>query len=252
MPVPLLDVCEPYFRFVCALNRRARELAKLGQPDRLDYAKIRGETLRRLDDCRREADSQRLADDFRRVEPDLVALVDDVVRDGPFPFARQWADTPISQERFDDVAWRTTFWTRLQALLQENTADPSVLGRLWVAYTCVGLGFTGELARNPGKISEFLELLVARLDPVGAPARSIDHNFDEPLTRDLDKTADPRVYWVPVTEPLKWAGAAAGVLVLVALVAVPVSYLQAQSQYRQDLKDVVSNRGTPDEASSPR
>jgi type VI protein secretion system component VasF len=237
MAQTLADVCEPFFRFVCNLNRQGRELAALNQQDKIQAAQVRIEAFRRVDLCRQEAETLRMSDDFKAVEPDLFALLDDVIRCGKFGFSAEW--NPISIERFNDVAWRTTFYTdRLLPLLEQSSANPSTAARLGVVYRCLGLGFMGQYEQSPGQIGQLLGRIVDKLDPAGSTRREVDPIFDAQMCRDNYSTVDPKLYWTPIGEPLKWAGLTAALLVVVLVIAVPVACSMAMSTLTNNLTKI--------------
>lgn len=244
MAQTLVELCEPLFLYVCRLNRTARELSARGERGKMDPDTIRRDVLRLMKSVQDACEKNRLGAEFESVKPDLCALVDDVIRKGPFEFNESWQ--PLSVELCMDVGWMTTFYHRLEEL-QSKPVTEGVLQRLGVSYQCLGLGFTGMMAQDPGRITRYLGEIAGKLDAPGAKVRTIDPDFTVPICPEVVETVDRNTYWKPGSNALWWAGWAVLGLFVVILVAIPFAYMSATGELKKHVGEINDSYKTWDE-----
>lgn len=152
----LLELCEPFFQYICRLNRSARKGV------RFEAASVRSDLRTLLAETRQRAgNAPGLTEQFERIEPALVYFADFMVRESRLDFASQWED--LARER-NETAGDEAFFD----LLDETLADTSerATERLSVFYTCIGLGFTGFYAGQPEYLRKKMMEISARIRPM--------------------------------------------------------------------------------------
>ncbi|CAN5806243.1 hypothetical protein BH11PLA1_BH11PLA1_17770 [soil metagenome] len=140
----LVDLCEPFFQYVCSLNRLGREGGNVSQGE----VEAQLETL--LADVKTKAKTNpaTAAAWDEKVEWALIAFADFTVRESKLPYAGRWRG--LGPKR-GNLVLDEQFFDLLTESLRE-TGDAAVQ-RLAVFYTVLGLGFTGMYAGQPDKIS---------------------------------------------------------------------------------------------------
>jgi type IV/VI secretion system ImpK/VasF family protein len=143
----LVDVCEPFFQYICYLNRLAREGGSI-DPSQLE-AQLEAELAKIRQDCRTNRELASIYND--KVEWALIAFADFTIRESRFPFAGRWKG--LGPKR-GNLVLDEQFFQLLDETLQET--GEAARQRLAVFYTCLGLGFTGMYTGQPDQIERKL------------------------------------------------------------------------------------------------
>lgn len=133
----LVEACEPFFQYICRLNRLARKGGQVGQDE------VRSQLKQLLAETRAKA-GPALASQYEEIELVLIFFADSLIRESGLGFARHWSD--LAQEH-NELAGDEKFYE----MLDETLADKSEAAteRLAVYYMCLGLGFTGWYSGQP-------------------------------------------------------------------------------------------------------
>lgn len=220
----LLELTEPYFQYVCRLNRSARK----GAPP--DEAVVRTEIRGLLSEIRgRVLRHGPLATEYDRIEPALLFFADEVIRGSALPFASTWE--PMAASLPDPDASRV-FYVLLEEALRDK--GPFGIERLAVLYTCLGLGFTG--GRSPDQLRRVMVEVSSRLRPI------MDADPSAPVCPEAYENVDGTDLIEPAGRPL-----VAIVLVLLGLIAallVMNGYLYASGsqELRESLAAIAAAR----------
>jgi type VI secretion system protein ImpK len=109
----LLELCEPFFQYVCRLLR----LARMGRT--MEMNKVRKDIARILSDMKAKASiSAELATQYEKVELPLIFFIDFMIKESKLSFARDWLE--LGRER-NELAGDEKFFD----LLEVELADPS-------------------------------------------------------------------------------------------------------------------------------
>lgn len=223
---PLLELTRPLFACLARLRREAAH----GQPPGHLEARREIETvLGQLRD--RAAADARLAAQYARIEAPLVFFTDFMVKEGPFPFAREWQELAFS---IGEGAGDEKFFELLDACLADPGAE--AVERLWVFHECMAMGFDGVHAALGER-----KLVQRRLKVLG-----LRLGLDQ--ARDgfpLDQAPPPPAahgFRHPAARARSVALALLGVAVLVAAANV-VAYYQATRDLRESIERTVGRIG---------
>ncbi len=149
----LLELCEPFFQYVCRLNRSARKGV------RFEPAAVRTDLKSMLAEMRQRASgTPGLADQFDKIELVLIYFADFMIKESRLDFARRWEE--LAHER-NELAGDEAFFD----VLDETLADTSerATERLAVFYTCLGLGFSGFYTGQPEYLRKKMMEISARI-----------------------------------------------------------------------------------------
>lgn len=154
----LLDLCEPYFQYLCLLNRSA---SAGSQPDYFQVRdRIKDLVLSELP--RAAEQDNRLSRLYAGpVQDALVYMADYVISAGTLSFARQWSDQRLANE-LHKMAGDEAFFD----LVEKDLGDPSedAMERLSVYYVCLGLGFAGMYQGDEAGLSKVVSRVAARIN----------------------------------------------------------------------------------------
>lgn len=149
----LLEVCEPWFQYVCRLSRSAR---KGGQYDAMS---VRSDLKGLLEDMKnRAASSGELTAQYEKVRMPLIFFADFMIKESDLTFAREWQE--LAREDGEHAGDEKFF-----DLLDETLADksPQASERLAVYYTAIGLGFTGFYTGQPEYLRKVMTEMSSRI-----------------------------------------------------------------------------------------
>lgn len=149
----LLELCEPFFQYVCRLSRLARSGCTL------EMDQVRNEIKRIFEVMRAESlNNAALITQYEKIELPLIFFVDFVIKESKLTFAYDWYE--LGRER-NELAGDEKFFD----LLDENLVDTSdaATERLVIFYTCIGLGFTGVYTGQPESIQRLMSKISARI-----------------------------------------------------------------------------------------
>lgn len=129
----LAELTEPFFQYLCRLNRSSRKGAM--PPAEI----VRHELQQMLSRMRTESMSLGpAAADYAQIEPALVLFADSVIRESRLPYAPAWE--PMSLD-LPDVGSDQAFFDILDKCM--SGSGESAKEKLAVLLGCLGLGFTG-------------------------------------------------------------------------------------------------------------
>lgn len=225
----LSDICEPWFQYVCKLNRIGRK------GGRADGATVRAELKSILQDVRARAEAaQGMISPYEGIEPILVYFADSLILSSDLKFAGGWK--PISHDPAviglkiePELGFEERFWD----MLEESLRDPSenATQRLSVYYTCIGLGFTGLYTGQPDYVKRKMLEIAARL------RGQIDADFASRICQEAYERTDERE--LQVRRGRRMVGL---VLVLVTMsVALLIGYVIAFRQSSKTLQGALSD-----------
>ncbi|TVQ53199.1 MAG: hypothetical protein EA377_08595 [Phycisphaerales bacterium] len=158
----LHELCNPFFQYICRINRLSRSRADLPASQIREEIKAIIERLRE-----QAAETPGLLQQFeiregvngkRGIELVLLFFADFMIRESPLRCASEWEDLAAEHEEHSGY---DKFFVMLDETLEDKSPDAK--GRIAVYYTCMGLGFTGGLSDEPEKFNRKLRECAARL-----------------------------------------------------------------------------------------
>ncbi len=151
-------LCRPLIDLVCEY----RCFSKAGAPVAAET--MRSDIRRALDDIRGRCEGDPvLRREFTRIERPLVFFIDYTIKEGAFPFSREWRE--LARD-YSELSGDEKFFD----LLSENLDDPEAADSLAVFYLLMGLGFDGSCRGNAEYVERRMKLCAARF-PKGFDAR---------------------------------------------------------------------------------
>lgn len=221
--IPLLKVCDPLFRYICALNR----LGRMGGPPHAEQVKDELEGI--FSKMRSQADgAPGLAEQYEKVELPLMFFADAMVKNSNLPFALDWQD--LAYER-NELAGDDKFFELLDQTLRDRS--PSADERLAVFYHCIGLGFTGRYtgdATGPEALRRTMKKIEDRI-------RRMMETDDRRVTPEAYKYTNTENLYRPPSEPVTRI-----VLVLVALLVVLVgTNIMVYRRQTREVRDTLTH-----------
>jgi type VI secretion system protein ImpK len=156
--VNLSELCEPFFLYICRLNRAARK------GGRVDFASVRSEIAGLFKSMQSAASKDaHLSEQYRQVEMPLTFFADSIISESGLNIAGQWNQNRLAFAR-NELAGDEKFFD----LLNETLADSSEAAaeRLAIFYTCLGLGFSGWYAGQTDKLKQKMNEVAARIRDV--------------------------------------------------------------------------------------
>ena len=149
----LLELCEPFFQYVCRLRRSAR----MGCTMEMDM--VRNDIKRIFSEIKANASTRaELITQYEKVELPLIFFIDFMIKESNLGFASDWYE--LGREK-NELAGDEKFFDLLDAELVE-TSDAATQ-RLAIYYTCLGLGFTGVYTGQPESIKRLMSKISARI-----------------------------------------------------------------------------------------
>lgn len=146
----LEELCRPLIRLLCEYCC----FVKAG-------ARMDAETLNRkirncLDGIREQSETEpNLKRDFARIERPLVFFVDYTIKEGGFPFSREWRE--LARD-YNELSGDEKFFD----LLSETLDDPDASDRLMLFYFFMGLGFDGCYRNDPDFVERRMKVCATR------------------------------------------------------------------------------------------
>ena len=177
----LVELCEPFFQYVCTLNRSARagSAGDLGQV-RIKVKSLLFEELK----TRAMADAV-LAQQYEKAKLILVFFVDSLIAESDLGFAREWNENRLAYE-MNELAGDEKFFDLLEETLKDTSEEATE--QLRVFFTCLGLGFTGIYAGKSEELRPKMQQIAARirhLMDVDDRERFCPEAYDNVDTREL-------------------------------------------------------------------
>jgi hypothetical protein len=151
----LAELCEPFFEYVCRLNRTARKGGDVPE------SSIRSELLRLLADLKTKSQAEsKLHEQYLKVELPLIFFADSLISESRLKCAGMWNKNRMAYDR-KELAGDEKFFDLLEETLQDPSADATE--RLKIFYTGLGLGFTGWYAGQIDYLKRKQKELAARI-----------------------------------------------------------------------------------------
>jgi type VI protein secretion system component VasF len=220
-------LCEPFFLYVCRLNRIART------GNGADFEIVRTDIKDLFTKMSKDSEATpRLHEQFKRVERPLIFFVDSIISEGKLPFAAAWNDKRLAFEQRVLTGDEAFF-----NLLDETLADPSdeASERLATFYTCLGMGFSGCYKNQP----EYLRKKMREISPRIAGHVNLRNEAEDFITPEAYNYTNKGNLHLQVSAsvlPLIVS------LVALAILVVVINYMlfsQAFSDVRQSLEDIL-------------
>lgn len=234
----LMELCEPLFAYMCALNRRYRASVSAGAPFELDARTVEAEVRGILADIKNKGMTDgALVAKYQKVQRVLAYFVDSMIRNGPYPFRDQWE--PISTTDYDSVAYDSDFFQELDLLLQDRSEQ--ALEPLAIFYTCMGLGFCGEYADLPEELRLKMRQIGARIQSLGLPTSADQIAREDRLAPPEAHVADTRVLHSPASWPITLITFGFIGLVVVLIAANSYIYFSTVGGIRASVGEILKN-----------
>lgn len=153
----LLELCEPYFQYLCQLNRSTRAGA---EPD---YAKVRNRIkellLTELPNA--AGNDHQLRQLYNGpVQDALVYLADYLITSGTYSFKGQWEANRLAAELRKN-AGDDAFFDLVDVDLKTHSADG--IERLSIYYVCLALGFAGRYQEHEADLAKYMKDIAAQI-----------------------------------------------------------------------------------------
>lgn len=221
----LLELCEPLFLQVCALNRMGRTG---GNPD---FLRVRNEIKATLSDLGQRANADvRLSNQFRKLELALVFFVDSMIAGSSLKFAGQWHQNRLAYEQ-KEKAGDEKFFDLLEATLADSSEEAEE--RLAVFYVCLGLGFTGMYVNQPEQLRKYMNSIFPRI------RHRLDYDPKARFFKEAYQSVDTRSFLQPPSRRLAILGVVLVFLSLSVLALYYGMYLNASDSLRASLRQVI-------------
>jgi type VI protein secretion system component VasF len=151
VPANIEELCRPVF--ICLCNYW--QLNQAGYPPSM--AKFRGDIEAALEDAKFQAAGDAvLSREYERIERPLVFFIDFMVKEGSFPFNRDWRELGRNYNELSGDE-------KLFNLLSEALGDDKARNIVPLFYTMLGLGFEGAYVNDHGFIEKTMKECAARL-----------------------------------------------------------------------------------------
>lgn len=232
------ELCEPFFQYVCLLNRSSRQGAKY------DLETVRSEINALFASLKAQAAGDpRLDANYEKLRRPLAYFVDATIAGGRSSIAQAWDKRRLAYE-WQEFAGDEKFWDLLEETLNEQTEDATE--RLAVYYTCVGLGFTGLYYGKPDllkrKMAQMSERTLRGLAPA-AKMRLCPEAYDH---------VDRRILCQRPASTLVGIVIAVFGLLAVLFILNAVLYQQALSDLRDSFRAIAARASAVARADAPR
>ena len=237
----LQELTDPFFQYICRLNRMARAATAAAQQEQHDQAgaaaavpglsegQARAEILGMLKSMKqRSTSTSGLTDQYNRVEKTLKAFADSSIKHSRLSFAGPWRE--LSYEE-GNLAYEDAFFDDMKETLRDSSKDGT--DRLSIYYTCMGLGFTGRYADEPEVLRQKMREIHARLQ------EQYDDRDEARICADAYDRVDRRNLVEPPGFKLIGIAIALVGCILIVLSAYIYQYYYASHQLESHLKDVM-------------
>jgi len=149
----LLELTEPFFQFICRLNRSSRKGAEIDAPS------VRADLLEILKEMEQTASTRHeVLAQYEKVRMPLIFFADYMIKESSLPFADEWNE--LGKEE-GEHAGDEKFYDLLEETLSDESE--SATERLLVFYQCLGLGFTGFYAGQPDYLRRLMKQISGRI-----------------------------------------------------------------------------------------
>jgi type VI protein secretion system component VasF len=149
-PANLEELCRPVFALLC----NYWQLNQAGHPP--EAKKFRADIEASLGDAKLLAAADpALSREYGRIERPLVFFIDFMVKEGSFPFKREWRE--LGRD-YNELSGDEKFFN----LLSEALLDSKAQSLIPLFYTMLGLGFEGAYVQDHGHIEKIMKECAAR------------------------------------------------------------------------------------------
>jgi type VI protein secretion system component VasF len=149
-PINLEDLCRPVFTCFC----NYWQLNQAGSPPSMK--KFREDIESALSDAKLQAAADPgLSREYERIERPLVFFIDFMVKEGSFPFNRDWRELG---RNYNELSGDEKFFNILSESLGDNRAHNAIP----LFYTMLGLGFEGAYIQDHQFIDKTMKECAAR------------------------------------------------------------------------------------------
>jgi len=230
--VTLHELCEPFFLYICRLNRIARNQGTV------DYLTLRGDIKELLEEAKVKArQDPKLDKQFEAIYLPLIFFIDSMIFDSGINCAQEWDENRLAYDH-NELAGDEAFFDYLESTQEDKSDDASE--RLLFYYTALGLGFTGMYMTD----TAYLQSEVNKMLPRVKPYMQTDQN--KPICSEAyDHTDTSNLIEPPGNKIIGMVIAFVGMLV-VSLALVVYLYYAATNEMNQAVDTIIQN-GTPDE-----
>jgi type VI protein secretion system component VasF len=150
VPANIEELCRPVLGALC----NYWQLNQAGIPPSMEQFRENLEAS--LEDAKRSAAADpALNRDYERIERPLVFFIDYMVKEGSFPFNRDWRELG---RNYNELSGDEKFFNLLEDALKDGRAHNT----LPLFYTMLGLGFEGTYGNDPGYIEKAMRECAAR------------------------------------------------------------------------------------------
>ncbi len=159
-PASLHEACTPIFLFLTSFRRNAETSV-------LSVEELRDVLVREFESAERACESDRkLRALFDRARYALVATADQVVLSSNWTNRAAWSMQLLEQHYFNTAEAGTKFFSILDEVLGDTANDSAELAL--VLFTCMALGFQGELIDNRKELERRRQLVFEKARLRGA------------------------------------------------------------------------------------
>jgi type VI protein secretion system component VasF len=149
-PANIEELCRPVLGALC----NYWQLNQVGIPPSM--GKFREDIEASLKDAKRNAAEDPALDrDYERIERPLVFFIDFMVKEGDFPFNRDWRELG---RNYNELSGDEKFFNLLADALKDGRAHNTIP----LFYTMLGLGFEGTYGNDHGYIEKTMQECAAR------------------------------------------------------------------------------------------
>jgi type VI protein secretion system component VasF len=215
-PVNLEDLCRPVFTCFC----NYWQLNQAGSPPSMK--KFREDIEASLLDAKLQAAADPgLNRDYERIERPLVFFIDFMVKEGSFPFNRDWRELG---RNYNELSGDEKFFNILSEALRDNKAHNTIP----LFYTMLGLGFEGAYIQDRPFIEKTMKECAARF-PGEFDIR------EEPVVRLAVEERNAGSKKRQILRPLRMALLFSILLVLVSLIGNFTVFFEVTVPFRESL-----------------
>lgn len=219
----LEQICRPILTYVC----NYWQFVNAGySPSKEDFAATLTSLLEEAKE--KAAKNPITAKDFNRIERPLIFFIDYTVKEGKFPFNREWRELA---RNYNELSGDEKFFD----MLTEALDDPDSSNCLELFYTMIGLGFDGVYRSDPEYIERRMKVCAARFS-----SSKFDINTEMLTLQDIkdEKAVFPKP---PFFKTVKFALLLAAVFMIAAFGINLSVFLGATADYRNTLFSAAEN-----------
>jgi type IV/VI secretion system ImpK/VasF family protein len=216
-------LCKPVFVLFC----NYRQLNEAGNPPTMEI--FREQIENALEDIKYAvASNPSLSRAYQRIELPLVFFIDYMVKEGSFPFKKEWRELA---RNYNELSGDEKFFNLLSGALD----SPDARNTLSVFYTMLGLGFDGVYANDTKPVERIMKQCMSRL------SGEFDIRQEPIVSVDTEKrlTLSKKRIQMPQTRLLRMALIGSITFVIIAFIINLFVFANATSVFRKELSEAV-------------